>query len=262
MGSGVIYYEYEKREKFEDYNTEADAVLGTFKIRRYHFDDESFVHPLQNVRFDSDRPYEIPIEALMADKTLSSSKDEKSSTRRSSSSRRPTPHYSLRRMPVALRERSTSSVKGTRSFRYGTTSSSLRKPRKWELIPPSEGWMCDGDDEKEIGGMEPSVKKDESNEEDPGEDPEEEEEKPEEEDNPEYGISATPSLPMDIDAGDDYLRYIEELERPPELSSLRSSQASVPDVPVEAADRQTDSCNGSSYELSRVWQSPSSGPSL
>ncbi|MED6137625.1 hypothetical protein PIB30_066688 [Stylosanthes scabra] len=74
----------------------------------------------------------------MADKILSSSKDEKSSTRRSSSSKRPTPPYSPRRMPVAQRKRSTSSVKGTRSFRYGMTSSSLWKPRSWELIPPSD----------------------------------------------------------------------------------------------------------------------------
>ncbi|MED6181773.1 hypothetical protein PIB30_022528 [Stylosanthes scabra] len=259
MGSGVISYEYEKREKFKDYDMKADAELGTFKIKRYHFDDESFVHPLHSVRFDPDRPYEIPIEALMANKILISSKDEKSSTRRSSSSRRPTLHYSSRRMLVAQQGRSTSSVKGTRSFHYGTTNSSLRKPRSWELIPPSEGWMCDGDDEKEIGGMEPSVKKDESSEEDPEEDPEEEEEEPEGEDNPEDGIPATPSLPMDIDAEDDYLRYIEELERPSEPSRLRSSQASEPDAPVEASDRQTNSRNGSSYELSEVWQSPSSG---
>ncbi|MED6223911.1 hypothetical protein PIB30_078732 [Stylosanthes scabra] len=64
MGSGVIYYEYEKHEKFKDYDMKADAELGTFKIRRYHFDNESFVHPLHSVRFNPDRPYEIPIEAL------------------------------------------------------------------------------------------------------------------------------------------------------------------------------------------------------
>ncbi|MED6197906.1 hypothetical protein PIB30_061207, partial [Stylosanthes scabra] len=29
MGSGIIFYEYEKREKFEDYDTRADAELGT-----------------------------------------------------------------------------------------------------------------------------------------------------------------------------------------------------------------------------------------
>ncbi|MED6115837.1 hypothetical protein PIB30_094524 [Stylosanthes scabra] len=43
MGSGVIYYKYEKREKFEDYDMKADVELGTFKIRRYHFDDESLI---------------------------------------------------------------------------------------------------------------------------------------------------------------------------------------------------------------------------
>ncbi|MED6201080.1 hypothetical protein PIB30_091458 [Stylosanthes scabra] len=155
MESGVIFYEYEKLEKFEDYDMEADAELGTFKIRRYHFDSESFVHPLPSVRFDPDRPYEIPIEALMANNILSSSKDEKSSTRRSRSSRRRTTHYSPRRLPVAQCECSTSSVKDTRSFCCGATSSSLRKPRSWELIPQFEGWMCDADDEKEIGGMEP-----------------------------------------------------------------------------------------------------------
>ncbi|MED6182228.1 hypothetical protein PIB30_026620 [Stylosanthes scabra] len=144
MGSGVVYYEYEKREKFEDYDMKSDAELGTFKIRRYHFDDESFVHPFHSVRFDSDRPYEIPIAMLMTDKVLSSSKDEKSSTRRSRSSRRPTPQYSPRGMLTSQRERLTSSVKGTSSSRYGIASSSLRKPRSWELIPPSEGWMCDG----------------------------------------------------------------------------------------------------------------------
>ncbi|MED6177529.1 hypothetical protein PIB30_098978 [Stylosanthes scabra] len=129
MGSGVIYYEYEKHLKFEEYDMKADAELGTFKIRHYHFDDESFIHPLHSIRFNPGRPYEIPIEALMTDKSLSASKDEKSSTEKPRSSRRLSPHYSPRTMPVAQRERSTSSVKGTRSFRRGTTSSSIRKPR-------------------------------------------------------------------------------------------------------------------------------------
>ncbi|MED6222247.1 hypothetical protein PIB30_062477 [Stylosanthes scabra] len=43
MGSGVIYYEYEKRGKFKDFDMKADAELGTFKIRHYHIDDESSV---------------------------------------------------------------------------------------------------------------------------------------------------------------------------------------------------------------------------
>ncbi|MED6147178.1 hypothetical protein PIB30_041680 [Stylosanthes scabra] len=101
MGSGVIYYEYEKREKFEDHDMTADAELGTFKIRCYHFDDESFVHPLHSVRFDPDRPYEIPIEALVANKSFSASKSEESSAERQRSPRRPSPLYSPRTMLVA-----------------------------------------------------------------------------------------------------------------------------------------------------------------
>ncbi|MED6120110.1 hypothetical protein PIB30_017931 [Stylosanthes scabra] len=186
----------------------ADSELGTFKIRRYHFDNESFVHPLHSVRFDPNRPYKIPIEALMANKILSASKDEKSSTERPRSSRRPSPHYSPRTMLVAQQERSTSSVNGTRSFRRGTTSSSVRKPRSWELIPPSESWMCDADDEKEIGGIEPSIEKGESSD----EDPKMEEEDPEEAGNPEDRVRATPSLPMDIDAEEDFQRYVEKLD--------------------------------------------------
>ncbi|MED6170862.1 hypothetical protein PIB30_035145 [Stylosanthes scabra] len=247
MGSGDIYYEYEKHEKFEDYDMKADAELGTFKIRPYHFDDESFIHPLHSVRFDPNRPYEISIKALMADKILSASKDEKSSTERSRSSRRPSPHYSPRTMPVAQREHSTSSVKGTRSFRCGTTNSSVRKPRSW---------MCDADDEKEIGGMDPSEKEESSEE-----DPEMEEEDLEKASNPEDRVPATPSLPMDIDTEEDFQRFIEELGRAPKPSPLRSSQASVLDEPVEAAGRPSVSRDGSSYNLSGVWQSQSSSPS-
>ncbi|MED6201081.1 hypothetical protein PIB30_091459, partial [Stylosanthes scabra] len=60
---------------------------------------------------------------------------------------------------------------------------------------------------------------------------------------------------MDIDAKEDYQRYIEELGRAPEHSPLCSSQASVPDVPVEASNQQSVSRDGSSYNLSGVWQS-------
>ncbi|MED6161434.1 hypothetical protein PIB30_060704 [Stylosanthes scabra] len=234
----------------------ADAELGTFKIRRYHFDNESFVHPLHSVRFDPDRPYEIPIEALMADKIASAPKSEESSAEKRRSSRLPSPHYSLRTMPVAQRERSTSLVKGTRSFRRGTASGSVRKPRSWELIPPSEGWMCDADDKKEIGGMDPSEKEESSEE-----DPEMEEEYPEEVGNPEDRVPAIPSLPMDIDAEEDFKRYVEELGRAPEPSPLRSSQASVPDEPVEAADRQSASRDSPCYDVSGVWLPRSLSPS-
>ncbi|MED6144195.1 hypothetical protein PIB30_013309 [Stylosanthes scabra] len=236
MGSGVIFYEYEKREKFEDHDMRADAELGTFKIRCYHFDNESFVHSLHSVRFDHDRSYEIPIEALMSDKIANASKSEEFSAVRRRSSRRPSPRYSPRTMPVAQRESSTPSVKGTRSFR--------------------RGWMCDADDEKEIGGMDP-FEKGESSE----EDPEMEEEYSEEAGNPEDRVPAMPSLPMDIDAEEDFQRYVEELGRAPEPSPLRSSQASVPDEPVEAADRQSASRDGSSYDVSGVWPPQSLSPS-
>ncbi|MED6148354.1 hypothetical protein PIB30_052492 [Stylosanthes scabra] len=159
-------------------------------------------------------------------------------------------------MPVAQRERSTSSVKRTRSFRRGTASGSVRKPRSWELIPPSEGWMCDADDEKEIGAMDPSDKGESSEE-----DPEMEEEYPEEAGNPEDRVPATPSLPMDIDAEEDFQRYVEELGRAPEPSPLPSSQASAPDEPVEAADRQSASRDGPSYDASGVWPPRSFSPS-
>ncbi|MED6137464.1 hypothetical protein PIB30_065260 [Stylosanthes scabra] len=231
MGSGVIYYEYEKHEKFEDHDMRADAELGTFKIRRYHFDDESFIHPFHSVRFDPDRPYEIPIEALMADKILSASESEESSAERQRSSRRLSPHYSPRTMFHVIRQGNS-------------------------FLPPWYGWMCDADDEKEIEGMDP-FEKEESSE----EDPEMEEEYPEGAGNPEDRVPATPSLPMDIDVEEDFQCYVKEMGCTAEPSPLRSSQASVPDEPVGAADRQSASCDGSSYDMSGVWPSQSSSPS-
>ncbi|MED6151917.1 hypothetical protein PIB30_086926 [Stylosanthes scabra] len=149
MGSGVIYYEYEKREKFEDYDLKADAELRTFKIRRYHFDNESFFHPLHSVRFDPDSPYEVPIEASMADQPLSSSCKGKSSARGSRHSRRssPTPRYSPRRSSSTRRVVLPSPTVVSSSLRHRVAGKTLRLPKSWELIPPSEGWMCEGDKE-------------------------------------------------------------------------------------------------------------------
>ncbi|MED6176860.1 hypothetical protein PIB30_092389 [Stylosanthes scabra] len=36
------------------------------RMRRYHFDDEPFIHPLHSIRFDPDCPYELPIDSLLA----------------------------------------------------------------------------------------------------------------------------------------------------------------------------------------------------
>ncbi|MED6225702.1 hypothetical protein PIB30_096207, partial [Stylosanthes scabra] len=85
--------------------------------------------------------------------------------------------------------------------------------------------------------MDPSEKGESSEE-----DPEMEEEYPEEAGNPEDRVPAIPSLLMDIDAEEDFQRYVEELGRAPEPSPLRSSQASVPDEPMEAADRRCAWC--------------------
>ncbi|MED6195369.1 hypothetical protein PIB30_037294 [Stylosanthes scabra] len=95
--------------------------------------------------------------------------------------------------------------------------------------------------------MKPSVEKEEASEEDP-----------EEEENPEEEIPASSSLPMDIDATEDYLQFIEELERHPEYSPVRSGHASVSDSPEDALDRQSDGHNTSSYDLSGVCKPPSS----
>ncbi|MED6120881.1 hypothetical protein PIB30_025035 [Stylosanthes scabra] len=57
---------------------------------------------------------------------------------------------------------------------------------------------------------------------------------------------------MDIDAEEDFQRYVEELGRAPEPFPLRSSQAFVPNEPMEAADRQSASHDDSSYDVSGV----------
>ncbi|MED6187255.1 hypothetical protein PIB30_074703 [Stylosanthes scabra] len=187
MESGVIYYEYEKREKYEDFDEKANADLGTIKISRYHFDDESFVHPLHSDRFDPDRSYEIPIESLLTNQPLSSSGNGKSSTRGSHPSRqsRPTLHYSPRRSLSTRRLSSSFPAITSSSLRRRVAGRELRPPKSWELISPSEGWMYKGDEEeKKIGGMEHSVEKDETSkkeeEEEEEEDPEEKEENPKE----------------------------------------------------------------------------------
>ncbi|MED6127991.1 hypothetical protein PIB30_093348, partial [Stylosanthes scabra] len=66
MRSGIISYEIEKREKYEDFDERADSALAVVKTQRYHFDDEPFIHPLHSIRFDPYRPYELPVESLLA----------------------------------------------------------------------------------------------------------------------------------------------------------------------------------------------------
>ncbi|MED6204842.1 hypothetical protein PIB30_012613 [Stylosanthes scabra] len=106
------------------------------------------------------------------------------------------------------------------------------------------------EEKKEIGGIESSIEKGGVSEE------EGEEEDPEEE------VPASTSLPMDIDATEDYLQFIKELERRPQYSHIRNGHVSVPDSPEDPSDRQSDGHNTSSYDLSEVWQPPSSDLSL
>ncbi|MED6213469.1 hypothetical protein PIB30_093717 [Stylosanthes scabra] len=60
MGSGIIYYEIESREKYEDSDEIVDSDLAVVKRQRYHFDDEPFIHPLHSIQFDPDRPLRSP----------------------------------------------------------------------------------------------------------------------------------------------------------------------------------------------------------
>ncbi|MED6140024.1 hypothetical protein PIB30_089277 [Stylosanthes scabra] len=96
MGSGIIYYEIEKREKYKDSDERADSDLAIVKTRRYHFDDESFIYPFHSVRFDPDCPYELPVKSLLALKRRDPSKKKDSTPQESSPSRKasPIPQYS------------------------------------------------------------------------------------------------------------------------------------------------------------------------
>ncbi|MED6175652.1 hypothetical protein PIB30_080415 [Stylosanthes scabra] len=142
MGSGIIYYEIEKREKYEDSDESTDLELAVVRTRRYHSDDEPFIHPPHIIQFDPDRPYE-----LLGDDA--------------------------------------------------------------EGKKVSEEVLERVDDAKGI------------EEEDKNEEEEEEEEDPVEV-TPEEEMPAIPR-PMDVDAEEDYLQYLEELRHHPEYPSIHSS---------------------------------------
>ncbi|MED6159464.1 hypothetical protein PIB30_042592 [Stylosanthes scabra] len=195
MGSGIIYYEIEKREKYEDSDEEEDLDLAIVKTRRYHFDDEPFIHPLHSVWFDPDRPYELPIESLLALRRRDPSKGKYPSLQRSGPSRRasPTPQYSPLH-PVS---------------RLGS--------------PPSlSKMMCKGDEveDKEASEEVPERVDDAKGIEE--EEEEEEEEEDPEEDAPEEEMPVIPRT-MDVDPDEDYLQYLEELRRHPKYSPVHNS---------------------------------------
>ncbi|MED6189349.1 hypothetical protein PIB30_095129 [Stylosanthes scabra] len=111
-------------------------------------------------------------------------------------------------------------------LRRRVVGKTLRPPKSWELISPSE------DPEKQ------------------------------KEEDPEEDIPASTSLPMDIDATEDYLQFIEELECRPKNSPIHSAQDSVPDLPEDSSDQRSVSHGTPSYDLSGVWPPPSLDLSL
>ncbi|MED6161528.1 hypothetical protein PIB30_061599 [Stylosanthes scabra] len=126
IGSGNRYYEIEKREKYEDSDERADSDLAVVKMRRYHFDEGSFIHPPYSVRFGLDRLYELPIESPLALRCRDYSKRKDPSLQRSGSPLSPS--------KMAHPTQGCQGHEGVRPL------------KSWELIMPSEGWMCKGDD--------------------------------------------------------------------------------------------------------------------
>ncbi|MED6218313.1 hypothetical protein PIB30_025716 [Stylosanthes scabra] len=247
MGSGVIYYEYEKCEKFEDYDLKADAELGTFKIRRYHFDNESFVHPLHSIRFDLDRPYKIPIEALMANQPLSSSDNTKTSAQGSHHSRHssPTPHYSPSIDLVRRRDR----LRVGNSFRHLKVGCAMETKKKRRL----EGCNPVSRRKKLVRRM----KRRRIRKKIPR--------KTKKKRTPRgrfyfylfaYGCGPDEDYLQYLEV-EDYLQYLEVRQHSPEYSPFHSGQALVPDLPEDSVDRRSVSYGAPSYDLSGVWPSPS-----
>ncbi|MED6200151.1 hypothetical protein PIB30_082392, partial [Stylosanthes scabra] len=90
-----------------------------------------------------------------------------------------------------------------------------RQLKSWELILPSEGWKCEGDDvesnkaSKEVPERVGNAKEIEEEDKDEGEEEEDPKEEASEEDMP------VVPRPMDVDADEDYLQYLEEVRRHP-----------------------------------------------
>ncbi|MED6212195.1 hypothetical protein PIB30_080880 [Stylosanthes scabra] len=238
MGSGVIYYEIEKGEKYEDSDERAYADLAIVKTRTYHFDYEPFINP-----------YELPIESLLALRHGDPSRGKDPSPRRSGPSRRasPTPQYS----PLSPVSRLGSPPSLSKIIPLTQGLEGERPLKIWELIPPSEGWMCDGDEVegKGVSGGIPA-RVDEAKgigEEDKNEEEEEEEE--------EEKMSAAPRA-MDVDTDEDYLQYLEELCRHPEYSRFHSSQAFAQNPFDDPRSPSSDARSQPRFDLSGISPPP------
>ncbi|MED6137854.1 hypothetical protein PIB30_068898 [Stylosanthes scabra] len=124
MGSGVRYYEI---EKYVDSDERADSNLAVVKMRRYHFDEGSFIHPLHSVRFGLNHP------------------KGPSPQRFGPSRASPIPQYSplspmIRLGSPLLPSKMAPPAQGCQGHE------GVRPLKSWEPIPQSEGWMCEGND--------------------------------------------------------------------------------------------------------------------
>ncbi|MED6222698.1 hypothetical protein PIB30_066870 [Stylosanthes scabra] len=102
--------------------------------------------------FRPGRPYELPIKSLLALRHRDPSRGRDPSPQRFGPSRRasPTPQYS----PLSPVSRLGSPPSLSKMIPLIQSIEGERPLRSWEIIPPSEGWMCDGDEVagKEISG--------------------------------------------------------------------------------------------------------------
>ncbi|MED6224511.1 hypothetical protein PIB30_084779 [Stylosanthes scabra] len=238
MGSGIIYYRIEKLEKYEDSNDRADSDLAVVKTRRYHFDDEPFIHPLHSIRFDLDHPYELPVESFLALRHRDPSKKKDSAPQESGPSRTAslTPQYSP--LGPIIRLGPPSSPTKTVPLPKFNKGDDVEGKKATELVLE---WVDD------IKGIEEEEEKNKEEEEDP------------EEDVSEKVMTAIPRL-MDEDADEDYLVYLEELQRHPEYSPIHSSQAFDQHPSDDAQSQSSDARSQPSFDLSGVWP-PLVGPS-
>ncbi|MED6175146.1 hypothetical protein PIB30_075645 [Stylosanthes scabra] len=146
----MIYYEIERRDQYEDFDDRADLDLAVVKTRRYHFDDKLFVHPLNSIRFDPDRPYELLVDSLLALKRKEPSANREPTPRGSGSSRRASlsPQYSPLNPVVRLgslsspsKEVSSSQDRRIREAGTGDLSrvgNSFRHPKAFAQRPSDE----------------------------------------------------------------------------------------------------------------------------
>ncbi|MED6210244.1 hypothetical protein PIB30_062355 [Stylosanthes scabra] len=104
-----------------------------------------------------------------------------------------------------------------------------RQLKSWELIPPSKGWMSEGDD---VEGKEAS------------------------EEVPERVGDAKWIEEEVVDADEDYLQYSAELQRHPDYSPFHSSRAYAQRPSDDTQFPSSDAHSQPSFDLSGIWPPP------